>query len=123
MSSNNKNEKQVQLLQTKIRTWVNHIGNSRLPPYHKRLSLEVRFLAQMAYPMEVVSLSVKDLESTFRPLLRVVKSLFSLPLSFPTSLLHLNRKFGGYGMVDLPILGIAERNEYYFQVYIKILPG
>ena len=37
----------------------------------------------------------------------MVKSIFSLPIFFPTSRLHLNKTFVVYEIIDLPILSLA----------------
>lgn len=101
--------KQVKLLQSKVDSWVTNIGNSHLPRYHKQLSLQVRLRAQLSYPVGVICLTKSDSSKIMRPLLRAVKGLYSLPLSFPTSLLHLNKEFGGYDLLDLPILCLSEK--------------
>ena len=95
MNPNSSKNKQVNLLQLKTKTWIDNIGNSHLPKYHKILRLQVRLKAQLSYPLVFIHLTSQQYEMISKPFLRVVRSIFNLPVSFPKALLHLNQQFGG----------------------------
>ena len=99
----------MQLLANKVTDWINDIGKSNLPPQYKKISFHTRLFPQVTYSLGVVMLKPSEYESFTTPMLRNVKSIFSLPISFPKALLNLDSCYGGYGILDCPLIGIAEK--------------
>lgn len=111
LQPDNNQSKQLTYIMDKVKSWTMTFGNSHLPPYHKLLSFKTRLCAQIDYSSPILMVNKNLLNELSKPFLPVLKHSLGLAHSYSTDLLYLDKKFGGYHILNLWLRSLSTKME------------
>ena len=111
MHPDNGQTRQIVYMAEKTTQWIKSIVKSHLPPYFKLLSFRCRICAQLGYSSPIAMLTRHQFDKLFRPVLAILKHALGLPKIFSTSILFLDKNFGGCVIMKIYLKNLSSQME------------